>query len=134
MTMKVIKLFILSAVVCCFIQACNNNMDTKTESKLTADMYSCPVIYKGDSINKTYNGIKQGHFVLFDTDVERNTAFMKSPPDNPENEKQKSTTSPGIPIEEGDYKDNKKQGVWIYYNTDGSVKKQIEYKDDVPVK
>ena len=61
--------------------------------------------------------------------------FNKSPPDAVYTEvnKQNSLTSPGRPLEEGDYKDNKKQGVWVYYNVDGTIKNKVEYKDDVPV-
>lgn len=37
-------------------------------------------------------------------------------------------------IREGNYKDGKKQGVWIEYYPGGSVKDKIEYRNDTLVK
>lgn len=134
--MKTLKLFILGTLTFCFIQACNNKPNTISENLGPADNYGCPIVYNGDTINRYYKGVKQGHFVLFDNDVQRNTALTKSPPEAVYTEvnKQNSLTSPGKPLEEGDYKDGKKQGTWTYYNSDGSIKNTVEYKDDVPVK
>ena len=128
--MKTIKLSTLGTVALCFIQACGDKPKTGTVKQTTS--YE---IYSRDTINLTDgNGYKQGHWVIFDN-VVQNTALTKSPPDKPENETQKSLTSPTarIPLEEGDYKDNKKQGVWKYYSSDGALKNSAEYKDDVVI-
>lgn len=129
------KPFILVAVTCCFIQSCSDKPKISTEDLGPADNYGCPIVYNGDTINRSYKGVKQGHFVLFDTDVQRNTAHTKSPPEAVYTEvnKQNSMTSPGKPLEEGDYKDDKKQGIWTYYNPDGSIKTTVKFKDNVPV-
>lgn len=59
-----------------------------------------------DTVNKTdVNGHKQGRWII----TER------------------------IIIEEGSYKDNKREGFWKHYNSDGSIKDSIEYKNDVPL-
>lgn len=132
--MKTISyLFLFIAVT--LLPACDNQPSTLTNNLGPADSFGCPIVYHGDTINKYYHGVKQGHFVLFDTDVQRNTNYTKSPPDAviTEVNKQNSLTSPGKPLEEGDYKDDKKQGVWVYYNADGTIKTKIEYKDDVPL-
>lgn len=132
--MKPLHLLILF-ITFCLLQACDNTQTTIAANSGPANDYGCPIVYRGDTINKYYHGVKQGHFVVFDTDVQRNTNLTKSPPDAVYTEvnKQNSLTSPGKPLEEGDYKDDKKQGVWVYYNADGTIKNKVEYKDDVPV-
>lgn len=37
-------------------------------------------------------------------------------------------------VEEGLYKDGKKEGEWTEYNADGSIRSKVVYKDDQPVK
>lgn len=134
--MKTLQLFKFGTMTLCFIQACSNKPTEGTENLGPADNYGCPIVYNGDTINRSYKGVKQGHFVLFDTDVQRNTSHTKSPPEAVYTEvnKQNSLTSPGKPVEEGDYKDGKKEGTWTYYNSDGTIKNTIEYKDDIEVK
>jgi hypothetical protein len=37
-------------------------------------------------------------------------------------------------IEEGDYKDGMKEGIWVYYAPNGQVDIRVEFKEDKPVK
>jgi antitoxin component YwqK of YwqJK toxin-antitoxin module len=135
MTMNTIKLFIFGTFTFCFIQACDDKPKTITENLGPVETNG-NLIYKGDTINRQYNGVRQGHFVVFENGVQRDAAKTESSPSavNTEVNKQNAMSSLGIPIEEGDYKDGKKQGTWTYYNPDGSIKNTVEYKDDVPVK
>lgn len=127
--------FLIVFVIIMIFQACAEQRQKISENFGMADKFSCSIVYHGDTINRTYNGIKQGHFVLFENDIQRNTPYTKSPPEAVYTEvnKQKSLTSPGKPLEEGDYKDDKKQGKWVYYNSDGTIKAEIEFKDGIPV-
>lgn len=66
-------------------------------------------------INQTdANGWKQGHWVI--------TASMKATPG----------FKPEQPVEEGDYKDNKKVGLWKTYYSNGNTKSEVEYKNNRP--
>ena len=132
--MKTFKLFIFGAVIGCFIQACDDKPKAIAENFGHADE-TCPIVYNGDTINRTYNGVKQGHFVLFDNNIHRDSALTENSMGavSTEVNKQNTLLSLGKPLEEGDYKDGKKQGTWTYYNIDGSIKNTVEYKDDIPV-
>lgn len=61
------------------------------------------------------NGKRQGHWII--------TNKMRQLPGYADTAK----------VEEGDYQDNMKEGEWIEYNADGSVKSTTTYKDDKPV-
>lgn len=66
-------------------------------------------------INQTdANGWRQGHWVI--------TASMKATPG----------FKPEQPVEEGDYKDNKKVGMWKTYYSNGNTKSEVEYKNNRP--
>lgn len=134
--MKFIQRFTFYLIGICCIQACNEKANTVKENLGPADNYSCPIVYNGDTINRYYKDLKQGHFVLFDKDMERASTKTENATQvvYTEVNKQNSLTSLGRPLEEGDYKDDKKQGAWTYYNTDGSIKTTIEYKNGVAVK
>jgi antitoxin component YwqK of YwqJK toxin-antitoxin module len=60
------------------------------------------------------NGWKQGHWII--------TASMKATPG----------FKPDQIVEEGDYKDNKKTGIWKLYWPNGNVKQEAEYKNNRP--
>lgn len=133
--MKTLKLFTFGTIAIFLLQACNDSPKTVRE-------YLAPVetngnlIYNGDTINRQYNGIRQGHFVLFENVVQRDSALSKNSLGavNTEVNKQNTMLSFGRPLEEGYYKDGKRQGTWTYYNPDGSIKNTVEYKDDLPDK
>ena len=61
------------------------------------------------------NGKRQGHWII--------TNAKKHLPGYSDSAK----------VEEGAYQDNMKEGEWIEYNADGSVKSTTTYKDDKPV-
>jgi antitoxin component YwqK of YwqJK toxin-antitoxin module len=60
------------------------------------------------------NGLKQDHWIIKGID--------KHLPGYKDDEK----------IEEGDYKDNLKQGIWVQYFPGGSIKNKITFKDNRP--
>lgn len=60
------------------------------------------------------NGMRQGHWVVYNS-----TRHLAGYADNAK-------------VEEGDYKDNMKQGVWISYYPSGAVKSKITFKDNRP--
>lgn len=132
--MKTFKLLIIGVIVLFFVQACNNKPKTVAENVEPPSPYSCAIFYKGDSINKTINGIKQGHFILFDKDIQCITSLTSSGSIKSDNEIKESITSPGKPIEEGDFRDDKKEGEWSYYNSDGTLNSTKDYKDGVEIK
>lgn len=113
-----------------FICSCGDK--SKVESQKLTSTYE---INGSDTINFTDDrGLKQGRWVIFDSPPQNNSGFTKSPPDNQEAQPQKSLTKNWrTSLEDGHYKDSKKQGVWTYFNDDGTVKNTVEYKDDVPV-
>ena len=61
------------------------------------------------------NGKKQGHWIF--------SGRMKNLPGYDSNAK----------VEEGLYRDDMKEGEWVEYNADGSVKSRTTYKDDKAV-
>ena len=61
------------------------------------------------------DGKRQGHWIITDK--------MRHLPGYDSNAK----------VEEGYYRDNMKEGQWIEYNADGSVKSTINYKDNKPL-
>jgi antitoxin component YwqK of YwqJK toxin-antitoxin module len=61
------------------------------------------------------NGKKQGHWIIKNS------------------ERHLPGYSDTARVEEGDYKDNMKEGEWTEYNADGSVKSKTTFKDDQPV-
>jgi antitoxin component YwqK of YwqJK toxin-antitoxin module len=131
MNMKTVKLFIFGGATFCIIQACNNNSNTSTEKQGSKWPEVSFELYKDDTINLNIDGIKQGHWIIFENSIQNNTAYTKSAPTHSEEDQQpKSLTGLGSPLEEGYYKDGKKQGFWKYYNVDGNLKDSVEYKDD----
>lgn len=62
------------------------------------------------------NGKRQGHWIINNT-TEHLPGYSDS-----------------AKVEEGDYQDNMKEGEWIEYNADGSVKSTTTFKDNKPVR
>jgi antitoxin component YwqK of YwqJK toxin-antitoxin module len=60
------------------------------------------------------NGLRQNHWVIYNS--------MRHLPGYTDDSK----------VEEGDYKDNMKQGIWISYYPSGAVKSKITFKDNRP--
>jgi antitoxin component YwqK of YwqJK toxin-antitoxin module len=60
------------------------------------------------------NGLRQNHWVIYNS--------MRHLPGYADDAK----------VEEGDYKDNMKQGIWISYYPNGAVKSKITFKDNRP--
>jgi hypothetical protein len=80
-----------------------------------------------DTINWTdNNGLRQGRWIVRDLVIPGG----KRPNETKE---EMASRAQRVKFEEGRYKDGKKQGVWKYYNQDGTTKETIEYKDDIPV-
>ncbi|MBL4625168.1 MAG: toxin-antitoxin system YwqK family antitoxin, partial [Flavobacteriales bacterium] len=72
-------------------------------------------IYDGDTINVVdENNMKQGHWIIF--------GKMKNLPDY----------GPDQKVEEGPYKNNRKNGSWIKYFPDESTKSEISYVNNRP--
>ena len=70
---------------------------------------------QADTLNKRdNNGLKQGHWVLLG-ESKPNTCYK-----------------PDQKVEEGDYKDNKKNGLWTEYFCNGKTKNNIEFKAGKP--
>lgn len=80
-----------------------------------------------DTFNVTDNhGLKQGYW------IERGFVVPGGKRPNETMEEMKKRVDQ-VKLEEGLYKDNKKQGVWKYFHDDGTLKKTTEYKDGVPL-
>lgn len=78
-------------------------------------IFSVSSFAAGQGLNETdANGWRQGHWVI--------TGAMKSTPG----------FRPDQTVEEGDYKDNKKVGMWKSYWSNGNTKSEIEYKNNRP--
>lgn len=72
-------------------------------------------IQDGDTINyKDVNGKKQGYWII-------NGTMKKQPGYGPE-----------AIIEEGEYKDNRKQGLWKKYYPNGKIQNEITYRNNRP--
>jgi antitoxin component YwqK of YwqJK toxin-antitoxin module len=60
------------------------------------------------------NGLRQNHWVIYN-DTRHLPGY-----------------EPSAKVEEGDYKDNMKQGIWVTYFPSGAVKSKITFKDNRP--
>ena len=124
--MKTIKLFVFVTIALCFTEACDEK--PKTTANIISKDINCPVpkefLENGDTINKTLeNGIKVGHWISFDWIIpkgkEPNAAAVRVV---------------RAKLEEGFYKNNKKEGFWKFYDKDnGTFKDSVEYKNDIAV-
>lgn len=104
--MKLIKSILVSAMTLFFIQYCSTPKAENPKPNMGWDGV------KKDTINKTDGaGFKQGEWKV--TDYRTHTPIL---------------------IESGLYINNKKQGIWHYYDSTGKINRTVEYKDDHPLK
>ena len=110
------------------IASCNNTSSSEAAQKAKADSAKADSLKHGKFVialvkdttshGDNYmdvNGKKQGHWII--------TNDMKHLTDYDDKAK----------IEEGYYSDNMKEGEWIEYNPNGSIKSKMIFKDDKPV-
>lgn len=82
-----------------------------------------------DTVNLTHDGKKEGHWVV-KKDIIPKASIL--PTDTKETLRNKIIR---VTLEEGFYKDNKKEGTWKYYNEeDGSFRDSVVYKNGEVVK
>lgn len=109
--------------------SCNSKKDER--GPLNASAGSAPISQKGcltsfetvngETINKTYGGgIKDGHWITYEFVI-------------PNVKQNKDSKVIRAKMEEGYYKENKKEGFWKFYNNDGTLKDSVEYKNDEPI-
>jgi len=110
--MKTLKRIMPGAIIVVMIQACNTEPNTTDmNDKHSAGSFELNVHGHNDTINMIYaDGSKEGHWI---SSVWSNGSRVK--------------------MEEGYYKDNKKEGYWKFFNKDGSLKDSVEYKNDVAI-
>lgn len=106
---------ILAVIILSITFSCNVKSDKKC-------LGSFEVTPSSDTINVIdCKGLKQGHWIMskptVTNDVHSNNVHTEM-----------------VKIEDGFYKDSKKEGLWQFFNADVSIKESIEYKDDSPVK
>jgi hypothetical protein len=111
---KFILLLFIFAFAYILVQSCGENPKTETvKPKRTMQSFE---MRGRDTMNWVDGeGLKQGHW-----EVWKAYAF----PEHPKDVEQ-------IKFEEGEYLNNKKEGLWKYYNPDGTVKDSVVYKNDV---
>jgi hypothetical protein len=106
--MKTIKSILVSTMALFLFQSCDKPKTDNTRSDMKLDSI------KKDTINKIdRGGLKQGHWLVRDYDASGNNS---------------------LPIESGDYVNNKKNGTWHYYDSTGKINRTVLYKDDIPIK
>jgi antitoxin component YwqK of YwqJK toxin-antitoxin module len=85
-----------------------------------------------DTVNLTYDGKKEGHWVIKDH-VKVKVSLCKDST-HKDADKHVYTKTVYCVTEEGFFKNNLKEGLWVYYNTDGSAKDSVVYKNGEVVK
>ena len=123
--MKTFKLFTLGTIIFCFIQACSDKPkteETETTEKMGRGCFDIYELNGLDTINRQYgDGTKEGHWIIY--------AWI-DPKEKGEGDKKPGRSK----ITEGNYKDNKKEGFWKFYDkNDGTLLDSVEYKNDVAV-
>lgn len=85
-----------------------------------------------DTVNLIYDGKKEGHWVVKDhVSVEVSLCKDSTHKDSKKHSYRKIEY---CIVEEGFYKNNKKEGLWKHYNPDGNVKDSVVYKNGEVVK
>jgi antitoxin component YwqK of YwqJK toxin-antitoxin module len=112
--MKDFKWFCFIGIIsCCFI-SCNNTPAEKKNDSLGKNGFALPLDTAGKLNYKDADGQKQGKWV-FTGRMVRNIQY---PAD--------------AIIEEGHYLNNLQEGLWIYYNPDGTIKEKRFYSHGMP--
>ncbi len=126
--MKTIKLVILTSIAFFLIEACADKIKEQVKQSNKNDLNCLPhieILRNGDTINKRReDGTKEGHWIFFEWIVP-----MGKEPNGAAGKLVRAK------VEEGYYKNNKKEGFWKFYNqNEGKFKDSVEYKNDVAVK
>jgi hypothetical protein len=135
--MKTIKQIVLWSFAFCFIHACDDKPETTAVESVknvvgTSEVDVCclasyEILENGDTVNRIYGKekVKDGRWITF---------VMI---DQQEKQTDKATAGAAVMVrtkmEEGRYRQNKRQGYWKLYNRYGTVRDSVEYKNDVPV-
>ncbi len=126
--MKTIKLIIFITITFCFIQSCNEKSKAMPEVFISNRPCYIPfqILENGDTINKMYNNeIKEGLWISHISIARGGKLSIASA----------GTGVINIKVEEGYYKNNKKEGFWKFYDRyDGTFKDSVKYKNDIVVK
>jgi antitoxin component YwqK of YwqJK toxin-antitoxin module len=85
-----------------------------------------------DTVNLTYDGKKEGRWVVKEH-VKVEVSLCKDST-HKETDKHAYTKTVYCVTEEGFYKNNLKEGLWVHYDTDGSIKDSVVYKNGEVVK
>lgn len=85
-----------------------------------------------DTVNLIYDGKKEGRWVVKEH-VKVEVSLCKDST-HKETDKHAYTKTVYCVTEEGFYKNNLKEGLWVHYDTDGSIKDSIVYKNGEVVK
>lgn len=120
---------ILIPILLFILISCNSKKEE--HGPLNTGIGSAPVSEKGclesfetvngERINKTMgNNIKDGHWIHYEFVI-------------PTAKKNKDSKVVRAKMQEGYYKENKKEGFWKFFNTDGTLKDSVEYKNDKPI-
>ena len=132
--MKAIKsIFILTILL--LIQSCGDK--TKTADK-KADRDPKAIqsfeVYRLDTINRTdFSKNKQGHWEIRKA-VASTKTIQAIYTGEPGVQKKVSNDIDWVKLEEGNYVDNKKEGLWKIYFPSGRLKDSAVYKNDVAIK
>lgn len=124
--MKAIKLFILGALVASFIQACNVKSKAEPLERIVINnQRSCYLPFElnplntNDTINRMfYDGTKEGHWIVFEYITVNNVQGLESarPPVR-------------VKVEEGNYVNGKKDGLWKFYKKDGTIREKAVFNN-----
>lgn len=129
--MQLLRFLLLLALFLFLIHACG-----RKQASGIAKTEPCFQIYGSDTINATDgDGRKQGHWIVFADALPGSTcpnltvnSFDSLSPGS-------MTTMTRRPkLEEGFYRNNKREGDWTYYAKDGSVEKTIAFNNDIAQK
>lgn len=122
---------ILIAVIFVVTVACQNE-----EKPLARPLGPCSYELTGpagkDTVNLMYDGKKEGRWIVRDH-VKVEVSLCQDSTHKDAKKHSYSKIEYCI-VEEGFYKNDKKEGIWKHYNPDGSVKDSVVYKNGEAVK
>ena len=111
--MKTLKYIIAPGIILFLSQSCTEK--PKAGKILNSGKSSSWEIIESDTVNRTdFDGFKQGRWTVKD--------WLRTQ----ENHKL-------VLVESGNYVNNKKQGVWHYYDSTGKINRTVKYKNDFVV-